>query len=99
MRVGDILEIAGFTALAAAAFLALGVPVALTVAGIALLYEAQCWGAAPLPVRRKPAPDQSPRPAGPIGPLTTPVTQVNPTIQPEVAQMLARNGRRKQPVQ
>lgn len=49
MRVGDLLELIGAGCLVAAGCLQVGLWVALIVAGVALVYEGQCYGTQPLP--------------------------------------------------
>ena len=54
--VGDVLEWLAAVLLVAAAYVGTGLPLALAVAGVALAYFAQCYGATPWP-KRKPKPE------------------------------------------
>jgi len=94
IRVGDIVEALGLGCLVAAALVAFGVPEALAAGGVSLVYLGQCWGAVRWPATHAPERQPEPSDAATAVRLTTPVTRVNPTIQPEVEEMLARNGAR-----
>jgi hypothetical protein len=54
MRLGDLLEITGIACFVAAAWLAVSLPLGLAVAGLALVYEAQCVADRSLPRVRVP---------------------------------------------
>jgi hypothetical protein len=56
MRRSDLLEVIGIIALAAAAYVGVGLPVALAVLGAGLIYQAHCIADAPLR-KLKPQPE------------------------------------------
>jgi hypothetical protein len=68
MRLGDLLELLGAACLVASAYLWVGLPQALIVAGVALVWVAQGFGATPLPrtklPRRKAKPSEPPERGG-----------------------------------
>lgn len=49
MKLGDLLELIGIAGLAAAGYLVWGVPAGLGVAGLGVVYVAQCTGHIPVP--------------------------------------------------
>jgi hypothetical protein len=53
VTVGDVLEWIAAVAFVAAAFIFAGLALALVVAGVALVYEAQCYSSALPPFRRR----------------------------------------------